>query len=81
MTSTPGQRRTRGNGRPIRTSADALTIRLPLTASGLIAEDDLASALAILLIYAPYALDPARFRPILAQAIITCHAANQDPDP
>ena len=63
----PVGRLSRGNGRRF----DRLTLLIPFTASGLIAEDTLASALAILLTYAPYALDPAQFRPILANALIT----------
>lgn len=77
MTTHRAGRLSRGNGRNL----DRLTLILPLTASGLIAEDDLASALTILLTYAPYALDPIRFRPILAQAIIATHETTQDPTP
>lgn len=71
----PAGRLTRGNGRPL----DRITLILPLTASGLIAEDDLTVALTTLLTYAPYAIDPSRFRHHLAAALIAIHAANQDP--
>lgn len=60
-------RLSRGRGRP----TDRLTLLLPLTASGVIAEDDLATALAALFSYAPYAIKPSCFRGILANALTT----------
>lgn len=68
-------RLSRGNGRSI----DRLTLLLPLTASGVIAEDDFARALGALLFYAPYARDPARLRPLPAEAILATHAVIQTP--
>ena len=56
------------------TRHDHLTLILPLTISGVLAEDDFTHALTILFSYAPYAIAPHRFRPLLAAAIVTVHA-------
>ncbi len=63
----PCGRLSRGRARPL----DRLTMLLPLTASGVIAEDDLTAALVVLLRYAPYAVaEPQRFRALLAAALL-----------
>lgn len=61
----PTGRLSRGAGRPL----DRISIIIPLTASGVIAEDDLAAALTTLLRYAPYAISADKFPPILAAAL------------
>lgn len=69
-------RLSRGRSRP----ANRLTLLLPLTASGVVAEDDLVRALAALLRYAPYAIDPKRFRGVLTDAL-TVLALKEPPMP
>ena len=76
MSHSPRTRTPRGQ---TRRSIDYLTITIPLTINGLIDEDELTRALATLLRYAPYARDPARFRPCLAQALIAIAALPPDP--
>lgn len=63
------------------TRHDHLTLILPLTISGVLAEDDFTHALTILFSYAPYAIAPHRFRPLLAAAIVTVHDRSQPTDP
>lgn len=67
MNNSPRTRTPRGQ---TRRSLDQLTLTVPLTINEHIDEEELIRLLTILLLYAPYARDPARFRPLLAAAII-----------
>lgn len=68
-----GNRTTRGRGRLVsHPTHDIITLCIPLTAAGVIDDDDATAILRILLLYSPHlAQRPAHFRTLLAAALLS----------